>query len=48
MGHTEFAAPEIDSQVIAQHRKLKIGQFYNLKIMDLKGADLYGNPDLTD
>lgn len=45
IGHTEFGAPDIDGQVISDNKKLKIGQFYDLKIEDTRGADLYANTD---
>ncbi|GAI13188.1 unnamed protein product, partial [marine sediment metagenome] len=43
IGHTEFTAPEIDNQVLIDIGNLKIGDFYNLKITNTKGCDLYGN-----
>ncbi len=42
-GHTEFAAPEIDGQIIAKNIRLDLGKFYNLKIKKMKGADLYAH-----
>jgi ribosomal protein S12 methylthiotransferase len=43
IGHTEFSAPEIDGQIIIKHNNLKLGRFYQLKIIDMKGADLYAS-----
>lgn len=45
IGHTEFAAPKIDGQVIAKSPKLMPGNFYNVKIAKTRGADLYGYTD---
>ncbi|MGB9720995.1 MAG: 30S ribosomal protein S12 methylthiotransferase RimO [bacterium] len=41
IGHTEFAAPDIDGQVIIKNDNMKIGEFYRLKITKTKGVDLY-------
>lgn len=41
IGHTEFSAPDIDSQIIISRNDIKIGNIYRLKITGLKGTDLY-------
>ncbi len=41
IGHTDFAAPDIDGQIIIRHENVELGKFYCLKIKDAKGADLY-------
>jgi ribosomal protein S12 methylthiotransferase len=45
IGHTEFTAPEIDNHVLIDIGNLKIGDFYNLKITNAKGCDLYANTE---
>lgn len=47
VGHTEFTAPEIDSQVLIKTDRLNIAKFYNAKIIEIKGCDLYANTDIT-
>ena len=42
VGHTEFAAPEIDSNVISLQPNVELGEFYNLTITHTKNCDLYG------
>ncbi len=41
-GHTEFSAPDIDSEIIVTQTDLKLGRFYDLKIIKAHGCDLYG------
>lgn len=42
-GRTQGDSPEIDNEVIiTNNKKLKIGQFYNVKIYDATEYDLYG------
>jgi len=40
IGHSEFAAPEVDSRIIIAHRRLAIGKFYQARISGRKGHDL--------
>lgn len=43
IGRTEFDSPEVDNEVlISDTTKLKIGEFYNVKIMEADAFDLYG------
>jgi ribosomal protein S12 methylthiotransferase len=44
VGHTEFRAPEIDSQVIIKHKNLEVGNFYDVRITGVAGYDLIGEP----
>ncbi len=41
IGHAEFSAPEIDGQIIVKKKALRIGEFYDLRINRIEGADLY-------
>lgn len=41
IGHTEFCAPEIDSQIIINSRNIESGKMYFRKINKIKGKDLY-------
>ncbi len=45
IGHTEFTAPDIDTQVLINNKTLKLGNFYNLKITNVQGCDLYANTE---
>jgi ribosomal protein S12 methylthiotransferase len=40
-GHTEFSAPEIDSEIIIKNSGIRLGHFYDLKITKARGCDLY-------
>ncbi len=42
LGHAEFCAPDIDSQINVADRRLKPGRFYNIKITGTTGSDLTG------
>jgi len=42
IGHAEFNAPEIDSQIIIQDRGLTLGTFYDCRITNVVGCDLKG------
>ena len=44
VGRTEFCSPEVDPEVLipAEERKLKIGEFYDVRITDSEEFDLYG------
>ena len=43
IGRTEFDSPEVDNEVlISDTTKLKIGEFYNVKITEADAFDLYG------
>jgi len=43
VGRTEFDSPEVDNEVlINSSSKLKIGEFYNVKISEADAFDLYG------
>lgn len=44
IGRTEFDSPEVDNEVLihSEMNKLKIGQFYNVKITQSDEFDLYG------
>ncbi|MGQ9534223.1 MAG: 30S ribosomal protein S12 methylthiotransferase RimO [bacterium] len=41
IGHTEFCAPEIDSQIIINSRNIESGKMYFRKINKIRGTDLY-------
>lgn len=42
IGRSEFCSPEVDPEVLIQsERKLYIGQFYNVKVVDSTEFDLY-------
>jgi ribosomal protein S12 methylthiotransferase len=44
IGRTEFDSPEVDNEVlISDTTKLKIGEFYNVKITEADAFDLYGS-----
>jgi ribosomal protein S12 methylthiotransferase len=42
LGHSEFCAPEIDSQIHVADQRLRPGRFYNMKITGTAGSDLKG------
>lgn len=44
IGRTEFCSPEVDPEVLIKigHKKLEIGNFYQVKIVDSEEFDLYG------
>jgi ribosomal protein S12 methylthiotransferase len=42
IGHTEFAAPEADSQVAIADDILQLGEFYDVRITSTRGYDLHG------
>ena len=44
VGRTEFCSPEVDPEVLipVEERLLKVGRFYNVKIVDSEEFDLYG------
>lgn len=44
IGRTEFCSPEVDPEVLipAEGRRLRTGQFYQVKITDAEEFDLYG------
>jgi ribosomal protein S12 methylthiotransferase len=43
VGRTEFDSPEVDPEVlIAKDKKLKTGEFYQVRITDSQAFDLYG------
>jgi len=42
IGHSEFAAPDIDSQVVVKGNDIKIARFYNVRLNGVKGYDLCG------
>ena len=43
IGRTEFDSPEVDNEVlISIEEKVKIGNFYQVKITDAAEFDLYG------
>jgi len=44
IGRTEFDSPEVDNEVLIPHngKKLKTGQFYNIRITQADFFDLYG------
>lgn len=41
IGHAEFCAPEIDSQIIINSRDIESGKMYFRKIIKIRGPDLY-------
>jgi len=43
VGHAAFNAPEIDSQIVVTSKKLKLGNFYDLKLSRVKGTNLYAS-----
>ena len=44
VGRTEFCSPEVDPEVLipVEERLLKVGRFYNVKIVEKEEFDLYG------
>ncbi|MDO4725819.1 MAG: 30S ribosomal protein S12 methylthiotransferase RimO [Porphyromonadaceae bacterium] len=43
IGRTEYDSPEVDGEVLIKRtKKLKIGNFYNVKITDSQAFDLFG------
>lgn len=44
VGRTEFCSPEVDPEVLvpADERRLRVGQFYKVKITEAEEFDLYG------
>ena len=44
MGRTEFDSPEVDNEVIinSDKKKLKVGNFYKVKITGAEDFDLIG------
>ena len=42
VGRTEFDSPEVDGEVLIKSRKLKVGEFYNVRITGAEEFDLYG------
>ena len=42
LAHSEFATPDIDSQVIIKEEALQLGAFYNVKIIGMTEHDLKG------
>ena len=43
IGRTEFDSPEVDNEVlIEKSKKLQIGEFYNVKIINAEDFDLFG------
>ncbi len=45
LGRSEFEAPEIDGNIVLRNKKLEIGKFYKVKIIDSYTHDLYGIVD---
>jgi ribosomal protein S12 methylthiotransferase len=43
IGHTEFAAPEIDRQVVIKQEDLEVGNIYEVTITGIDGLDLTGS-----
>ncbi|MEI7829134.1 MAG: 30S ribosomal protein S12 methylthiotransferase RimO [Prolixibacteraceae bacterium] len=42
VGRTEYDSPEVDGEVLISNSKLKIGQFYQVRITDAEEFDLHG------
>ncbi len=42
IGRTEYDSPDIDNEVLIKNETLKIGAFYNVKILEAEEFDLYG------
>ncbi len=42
VGHTAFAAPELDSHILVKGNNLQPGQFYDVRITNCRGCDLEG------
>jgi ribosomal protein S12 methylthiotransferase len=47
-GHTEFAAPEVDGEVIITGNDLRPGRFYRTRITGCEAHTLFGVPVLSD
>ena len=49
VGRTEFCSPEVDPEVLipAEEKKLKIGEFYDVRITDSEEFDLYGTTNIN-
>ncbi len=45
IGHTEFAAPDVDGHVITNANHLEVGNYYNLRITRVTGSDLHAKID---
>jgi ribosomal protein S12 methylthiotransferase len=44
IGHAEFNAPDIDSQILIKGDNLQPGKFYDVRITDIKDGDLMSEP----
>ncbi|UCD05951.1 MAG: 30S ribosomal protein S12 methylthiotransferase RimO [candidate division WOR-3 bacterium] len=44
IGHAEFNAPDIDSQILVKGDNLQPGKFYDVRIADIKDGDLISEP----
>ena len=42
VGRTEYDSPEVDGEVLVSGKKLSIGRYYQVKIIDAEEFDLYG------
>jgi len=42
VGRTEFDSPEVDGEVLISSKGLKIGEFYDVKIIGAEDFDLFG------
>lgn len=42
VGRTEFDSPEVDGEVLIRSTRLRIGNFYNVRITEAEEFDLYG------
>jgi ribosomal protein S12 methylthiotransferase len=42
IGRTEFDSPEVDGEVLINSKRLRIGNFYNIRITGAEEFDLYG------
>jgi ribosomal protein S12 methylthiotransferase len=42
VGRTEFDSPEVDGEVLIKSRRLRSGNFYNIRITGAEDFDLYG------
>ena len=42
LGHAEFNAPEIDSQIVVEGKDLTLGAFYDCRVTSVVGSDLKG------
>lgn len=45
-GRTQYDSPEIDNEVIVTGKKLKVGNYYNVRINDASEFELYGEYQL--